>query len=387
MYLHKAKKIKLIVVMLLMYVFSNTLLYAQLLTPTLRNIDYVGNNTERQKLDIYIPAGLTAPAPVVVFIHGGGWYGGAKGAGNVAYFKPCFDTGFICVDIEYRVSGDSLWPAQIEDCKTAIRYLKANAELYNIDTCRFAVMGSSAGGHLSAMVGTSAAIEALEGLHQGYTNVTSRVQAVVDMFGPTDFSFMDGYYASSCGSGVLVHEYRSPETSLLGIDSLHNHPALVQTANPIAYITADDAKFFIIHGGADCSVPTYQSRILDSMLAVAGIPADSFIVAAGMGHGGPYYQNTARTNLYRDFLLRHLSNPCRPLWAALYWNGSVSEEWENPLNWEGNQLPEITSNVVIPSVVPHYPTVSVATEIKSIKLQPGSTVNMEPGILLKINGQ
>ena len=281
---------------------------AQTLTPTFSNVDYVGNNAPRQKMDIYIPANLSAPAPLLVHIHGGGWSGGNKGAINVPYFQNSFDSGFVCVDIDYRVTGASVWPAQIEDCKTAIRFLRANASIYNIDTSRVGVIGVSAGGHLAAMLGTSADIPALEGLYQGYTNVSSRVQAVVDISGPTDFLLMDGYYSASCGTAVLIHDYNSPETHLFNIDSLHNYTALVETANPITYLTPDDAHFFFIHGNADCTVPTYQSYLFDSVLKVHGIPADTLFIAAGQGHGGAYYQMSARTVLYNNFFLKYLSN-------------------------------------------------------------------------------
>jgi acetyl esterase/lipase len=289
--------------------FAMSFVFAQTPIPTFNNVDYGGRRIARQDLDIYIPAGLTKPAPVVVFIHGGGWAGGSKGAANVPYFEPSFRSGFICVDINYRTSLDSVWPAQIADCKTAIRFLKANAATYNIDTCRFGVMGSSAGGHLAAMMGTSAGVKALEGVHQGNNHVSSRIQAVVDMYGPTDFSLMDGYY-TGCTSGRLVHNHNSFETNLLKIDTLSKHPARVQSANPIAYITSDDAKFFIMHGSNDCSVPFYQSVILDSVLRVKGIPADTFVVARNQGHGGPYYQNIAQTTLFNNFFLKHLSTPC-----------------------------------------------------------------------------
>ena len=175
------------VLIALIFLSAMTHSYSQTLTPTLSNVDYVGNNFAQQFMDIYIPPGLTSPAPVIVFIHGGGWSGGSKGPGNVPYFQQSFNSGFICADINYRLSTDSVWPAQIEDCKTAIRFLKANATTYNIDTCRFGVIGGSAGGHLCAMIGTTPVVRSFEGLHQGYTNVSSHVTAVVDMYGPTDF--------------------------------------------------------------------------------------------------------------------------------------------------------------------------------------------------------
>ncbi len=132
-------------------------------TPSFTGIGYVASATIHQKLDIYVPAGLTKPAPVVMFIHGGGWVSGGKGAPNVPYFEPSYNAGFICVDINYTPSSVKKWPAQIEDCKAAVRFLNANATTYNMDTCRIAVMGSSAGGHLAAVMGTSANVSALEG--------------------------------------------------------------------------------------------------------------------------------------------------------------------------------------------------------------------------------
>jgi acetyl esterase/lipase len=151
-------------------------------TPTFTNVDYSGNNDIFQKMDIYIPPGLTAPAPVIVFIHGGGWATGTKGAFNVPYFEPSYNAGFICVDINYRLTANNhRWPKQIEDCKGAIRFLKANAATYGIDKCRFGVMGSSAGGHLAAMMGTSADVAALEGTYLGNNAESSRIQAVVDL--------------------------------------------------------------------------------------------------------------------------------------------------------------------------------------------------------------
>ncbi len=279
------------------------------LTPTFQGVDYVGQGSIHQKMDIYIPPGLTGPAPVIVFIHGGGWVGGGKGAPNVPYFEPSYKAGFICVDINYRLSSVNIWPAQIEDCKAAVRFLKANATTYNIDACRFGVMGSSAGGHLAAMMGTSAEVTALEGASLGNATQSSRIQAVVDLFGPTDFSKMDGNYSPSCGTNGSVHESRSFETNLLGISTLSADPAKVQSANPITYISADDAKFFIMHGSNDCSVPTNQSVLLHDALLAAGL-SSTYTVAQSQGHGGAWYQHVVRGEMYRDFFLSVLGTPC-----------------------------------------------------------------------------
>lgn len=296
-----------------LWLYSVTLLYSQALAPTFSNVDYAGFNNVNQKLDIYIPPGLTSPAPVIVFIHGGGWSTGSKGPENIPFFQMSYDSGFICVDINYRLSTDSVWPAQINDCKAAIRFLKAHALTYNIDICRFGVIGESAGGHLAAMLGTSAGVKTLEGMHLGNTNQSSRVQAVVTIYGPTDFLREDANYPASCGTSWLIHEYNSFETQMLGIDNLHNHKEIVRGANPMTYITTDDARFFIIHGAEDCIVPAHQSVLLDSALSAAGIPADTLIIAEGQNHGNPFFKDNVRTILYNNFFLEHLSTPCAPI--------------------------------------------------------------------------
>jgi acetyl esterase/lipase len=297
----------------LVWLLASAITYSQPLIPSFSDVDYVGNSHVNQKMDIYIPPGLSSAAPVIVFIHGGGWLRGSKGPENIPFFQKSYENGFICADINYRLSTDSVWPAQIEDCKTAIRFLKANAITYNIDICRIGVIGESAGGYLAAMLGTTAGIKAFEGLHQGSSGHNSSVQAVVDISGPVDFLKEDGYYPLSCGTNGYYHEYLSYETQLLGIDYLHNHQELVKSANPVTYLSSDDARFFLIHGAGDCTVPPNQSMLLDVALSAAGIPADTLIIAAGQDHSSPYFKDLTRTALYNNFFLKHLSTPCPPI--------------------------------------------------------------------------
>ncbi len=347
-------------------------------TPTFQGVDYVGNGSIHQRMDIYIPPGLNAPAPVIMFIHGGGWAGGGKGAPNVPYFEPSYNAGFICVDINYRLSSINIWPAQIEDCKAAVRFLRANAVTYGIDKCRFGVMGSSAGGHLSAMMGTSANVAALEGAYLGNATESSEIQAVVDLFGPTNFALMDGNYSASCGSTGMVHDSNSFETNLLGITSLSGNSAIVQTANPITYITANDAKFWIMHGSNDCSVPTNQSVILKDALTTAGV-TNTYSVAPNQGHGGPYYLNPARGQLYRDFFLTHLSTPC----ATLQVSNSTSDLFSFYYNPDLDIL-QLTLNNFKPYSVEMFNTLGTKVWDTNNQLQI-PLKNFQPGIyVLKV---
>ncbi len=168
-----------------------------------RDIDYVKNGHERQKLDLYIPEKPDTPLPVIVWIHGGGWMNGSKDGGGPAL--PFVGKGYAVASINYRLSQHAPFPAQIEDCKAAIRWLRANAGTYNLDPHHIGVWGASAGGHLVALLGTSGDVKDLEG-SEGSPDQSSRVQAVVDFFGPTDMTKMGGRHNAP----------NSPEARLLG---------------------------------------------------------------------------------------------------------------------------------------------------------------------------
>ena len=158
---------------------------------------------ERQKLDLYLPEKADGPLPVIVWVHGGGWLAGSKDGGGPAL--PFVGKGYAVAAINYRLSQHAKFPAQIEDCKAAIRWLRANAKTYNLDPDHIGVWGASAGGHLVALLGTSGDVKELEG-KEGNTDQSSRVQAVVDWFGPTDLTKMGGSH----------DQPNSPEARLFG---------------------------------------------------------------------------------------------------------------------------------------------------------------------------
>ena len=152
------------------------------------DIPYAGTDNPRQRLDLYVPKIPKAdkPLPVVVFIHGGGWQAGDK-RGGFGTVRPLVMTGeYAGVSVGYRLTGEAIWPAQIHDCKAAIRWLRANASKYNLDPVQIAVTGNSAGGHLVAMLGTSGDVPELEGTLGEYLKESSRVACVVDQDGPTE---------------------------------------------------------------------------------------------------------------------------------------------------------------------------------------------------------
>jgi len=274
----------------------------QSLTRSYTNLDYVGNNNTKQMLDLYIPSGVTTPTPLIIHIHGGAFMMGAKG--DQTTFSTFFNNGYICADINYRLSGDSLWPAQLYDCKAAVRYLKANASLYHIDTNKIGIIGESAGAYLSVMLGVTGNVPELEGYHLGNTRVTSKVHAVVDLFGPTNFLLMDGFEPAGCTS-ANHNAANSPESKLLGC-ALLTCPDKVLAASPMTYLDSTDATFFVSCGTVDCTVAPNSSIVFDEALTELGL-YHIFELVAGQGHGGSYWHSTTQDAKYLTFFNENLT--------------------------------------------------------------------------------
>ena len=258
-----------------------------------RDIAYVTGGHARQKLDLYVPKN-GRNLPLIINIHGGAFKMGSKEDGVPLDY---LGQGYAVASLDYRLSGDAIWPAQIEDCKAAVRWLRANAGKYGLDPGRFAAWGASAGGHLAAMLGTAGGVKEFEvGENPG---VSSRVQAVVDYFGPTDFLQMD---AHRLPDGQVHDPADSPESELIG-GALQANKDKAARANPITYVTRDAPPFLICHGDADPLVPYHQSVLLEAALWRAGVPVTFYTVKGG-GHGR--FNDPRVAELTRDFLARYL---------------------------------------------------------------------------------
>lgn len=245
-----------------------------------RDIVYARVGEKDLLLDLYRPEQGPTPLPVILWVHGGGWRGGSKGSGGRA--RPMVARGYAVVDINYRLSGEALFPAQIEDCKAAVRWIRANAKKYGFDPDRIGAWGSSAGGHLVAMLGTAGDVKEFDTVGE-HRNVSSRVQAVCDWFGPTDFVQMDAHRPEGAR---LVHDSPdSPESRLVG-GPIQEEPyrSLCRKADPITYVTGDDPPFLIMHGDKDRLVPVHQSELLHDALKKAGVETTMYVVK-GAGHG------------------------------------------------------------------------------------------------------
>lgn len=224
------------------------------------------------KLDLYLPEASDRPAPVVVWVHGGGWKMGSKEGCPAALLVP---KGFAAVSISYRFTDVEAFPAQLHDCKAAIRWVRAHAKEYNFDPERIGVWGASAGGHLAALLGTTGGDAALEGA-LGNAEQSSAVACVVDWFGPMDLRYIGEPGATAEG----VHGMVAALVGGTGEAVKENAAA----ASPITHITKDDAPFLIMHGDQDTLVTIRHSEEMDKALRAAGVECE-FVVIKGGGHG------------------------------------------------------------------------------------------------------
>ncbi len=263
-----------------------------------RDLVYVEGGHERNKLDLYLPEKAEGTLPLIIWVHGGGWQNGSKD-GCPPLRAGYVEQGYAVASINYRLSGHAVFPAQIEDCKAAIRWLRAHAKEYSLDPQRFGVWGSSAGGHLVALIGTSADVKDFDvGAHQ---DQSSRVQAVCDYYGPTDFTVFvttPGYESHATDA--------SPEAKLIGGAVMQNKDKAARV-NPITYVTKDDPPFLIVHGDKDPTVPINQSQLLFDALKKSEVSAHLHTIH-GAGHGGPGFAGKNIDEMVRQFFAEQLKS-------------------------------------------------------------------------------
>jgi len=242
--------------------------------PTFSNIEYDRVDDISLLLDLYLPERAEAPVPAVVWVHGGGWNSGDK----VDDFLPLHlaNSDFALVSINYRLSGEAIFPANVEDCKTAVRWLRANAGKYNLDPDRFGLVGASAGGHLVALLGLTGDVSELNG-NRAYPDHSSAVQAVCDFCGPTDLRRM----------GIHEHKDQSPVLYELTSEYLggpvEERMELAWQASPLRYVKGKCPPFLIIHGEADDIVPVEEAHLLHDTMVKEGHDL-KLIIREGIGH-------------------------------------------------------------------------------------------------------
>jgi acetyl esterase/lipase len=253
-----------------------------------KDLSYVLNGHALQKLDLYVPEERDTLLPLIVWIHGGGWKAGSKDyCPALAWSKK----GYAVASVNYRLSQVAKFPAQIKDCKAAIRWLRAHAGKYRIDPDHVAVWGGSAGGHLASLVGTAGDVPAWE---EGYRVSSSQVQAVIDWYGRADLTPV------SKDSAFM----NSPSAFLLG-GTGRGVAELAREASPIFHVSQDDPPFLIMHGDMDKIVPVQQSRVFAEALRKAGVKVD-FVVLRGAGHGGSDFLQPHEVTIIDGFLNQYL---------------------------------------------------------------------------------
>ncbi len=269
-----------------------------------------------QVVDIYYPDGeYTQPYPVIVYFHGGGFRIGAKDDVDLEPMLRGLKRGYVLVSAEYRKSDEARFPAALYDAKAVIRFLRANAALYQMDPSRIGVWGPSAGGWIVGMLGVTAENPAFEDLTMGNAKYASNVDAVVDWCGPCgNFLDMDAAAIKSGLVGRRPHnDPESPESKFLGAP-ITTVPELCRLAAPYVYAHADIPPFLIVHGSGDKNVPIEQSiTFYRALTKAAGEDRAELFVAEGQPHhGNSWYTKTWLSDHCLDFfdeaLQRHVNN-------------------------------------------------------------------------------
>ncbi len=262
------------------------------------DLAYADNDNPRQKLDLFLPKKRNSdrPLPVLVFIHGGGWKAGSKadGARMIAPYVASGD--YAGVSVGYRLTNEAQWPAQIHDCKAAIRWIRGHAKEHGLDPDHIAVWGTSAGGHLVSILGTSGEVPELEGRLGGNTTQSSRVSCVVNFFGPEDFVTM---VTQPSTVDRTTQDY--PEALLIG-GRVQDQQEAAKRASPVTYISKDDPPFLTAHGTKDPLVPYAQATELHEGLKKAGVSS----ILITMKNGGHGFASPALNEVVKSFLAKHL---------------------------------------------------------------------------------
>ena len=221
-----------------------------------KNIEYGKGGGHALQLDLYSPKERKHPLPAILFLHGGGWTGGYRQIYHY-YCVKFAERGYVVATATYRLAGEAPFPAAVEDTKCAVRWLRANAKKLGIDPNKIAVAGGSAGGHLAMMIGYSSDVPELDG-KGGNPDISSGVQAVVDLYGPTDLTAEEA-------------KSRKEVLNLMGGKKIDEAADSYRLASPVTHVTKGDPPTLILHGSIDTTVPIHQAEILVEKLKSAGV--------------------------------------------------------------------------------------------------------------------
>lgn len=266
------------------------------------------NISPAEKMDIYLPDQWKIKYPVIINIHGGAFFGCDKMDNQLVPALYGLQKGYAVANINYRLSPEAPWPAQINDVKAAIKFVRANANKYNFDPDNIILMGGSAGGSLVALAGVSADVKSLEDPQLGNPDVSTRVQAVIAWYPPINFLTMDQQWQEIGIDGQRHSTEDSFESFLMRKQITKVDKSVMDTTNPENYITSDAPPFLIQHGYLDNTIPRLQSQEFAARLAkVIGSDNVEYNLLMSAHHAEDLYFHTTH-NLERNyqFLARHI---------------------------------------------------------------------------------
>lgn len=267
----------------------------------IRDVQFASSGEAPLLLDLYLPEGKAAVG-LIVWVHGGAWRAGSRATVDLADMTS---RGWAVASVDYRLSPVARFPAQVHDIKAAIRYLRAHAARHGYPASRFVIAGSSAGGHLAALVGVSNGQAELEGAVGSERQVSSDVQAIVSLYGASNLTSI---LAQSTPHGLSV---RVPALELLLGARPDAVPELARLASPVFHVGPSEPPLLMLHGDQDLQMPINQSHELEGVYRRHGRPV-RLVVVHGSGHGGSAFTEPAKLALIDEFLRQHLPGGTEP---------------------------------------------------------------------------
>ncbi|NIF21486.1 alpha/beta hydrolase [Candidatus Pantoea multigeneris] len=268
------------------------------LKPAFADVAY-SDKSKTQKLDVYLPTGHTAPYPVVIYAHPGGFKFGDKTMAPYSIVHAILDKGYAFVSVDYRLSGESHYPAAVQDFFTATEFVQSHASEYHLNSGKIYYYGESAGANIVALAGLAAdnPVFNQEKLHPA---TFIKPAGVISLYPPVDFArIVEFTQAQGCSGGMHFPGLNFEEQYLGG--KLADNVDKIHAANPVTYVKAGAPAFFIENGSNDCNVGSEQSKLLVNALTKAGVPV-FYHEFPGAGHGGPEFETQENVKKLTDFL-------------------------------------------------------------------------------------
>ena len=261
----------------------------------MRNVVYVNRDGVELILHILYPKGAVSSLPCIVHVPGSAWMEQNMTA-NIPNLTKVAARGYVVASVQYRHSRIAVFPAQMQDAKTAIRFMRKNATQYHVDTRNIFIWGDSSGGHTAMFAGFTQANQELD--TDVYSEYSEKVNAVVNYYGPTELAKMSDY------PSLMDHSLAtSPEGLLIG-GAIPDHPERARKASPVYYVTSNVVPIFIAHGNRDTLVPLNQSDLLAEALDKAGTYYEYYCLLDS-GHGGPEFWTNEMLDKVMNFIQKY----------------------------------------------------------------------------------